>query len=169
MGTGREFGRCHLLSTRPMRATGLTTNEMIRGTVALLAIRQQQDGSLEEQPELASVAPLWAAPVDVVAQTYLTAHTGYWIRHYQPSNLALPRIQQFLTFHIGPDGRVLSFLHAHWLNAGLLYGLGAKPSARQTMDGLQARVSELEASNFAWMINSLCVMGVAPDRISLSR
>lgn len=142
---------------------GLTTNAMIRGAVAFLAIRQQQDGSMEEQPDLASVAPPWAAPGDVAAQIYLTANAGYWIRHYQPSNPALARIHQFLTSHIGPHGRVPSFLHAHWLTAGLLYGLGAKPSAQQIMDGLRARLSELEASNFAWMINCLCVMGVAPD------
>jgi hypothetical protein len=142
---------------------GLTTNEMIRRAVAFLAIRQQQDGSLEEEPELASVAPRWAAPGDVAAHIYLTANAGYWIRHYQPSNPALPRIQKFLTSHIGPDGRVPSFLHAHWLTAGLLYGLGAKPDAQQIMDGLRARLSELEASNFAWMVNCLCITGVAPD------
>ena len=142
---------------------GLTTNAMIRGAIAFLATRQQPDGSLEEQPELASLAPPWAAPWDVAAEIYLTANAGYWIRHYQPSNPALPRIHQFLTSHMGPDGQVPSFLPAHWLTAGLLYGLGDKLSAQQIMEGLRARLSELEASNFAWLINALCVMGVAPN------
>lgn len=104
-----RLGQCEQL--------GLTTNEMIRGAVAFLAIRQQPDGSLDEQPELASAAPPWAAPGNVAAQIYRTANAGYWIRHYQPSNPALPRIQQVLTSHMDPHGRVPSFLPAHWLTA----------------------------------------------------
>ena len=50
---------------------------MIRGAVAFLATRQQPDDSLEEQPELASLAPPWAAPGDVAAEIYLTANAGY--------------------------------------------------------------------------------------------
>jgi hypothetical protein len=80
----------------------------------------------------------------------------------QPSYPALPFIQQFLTAHVGPHGQIPSFLHAYRLTAGLLFGLGDKPRAQQLMDRLRLRLSELKASHFAWMINCLCVMGVAP-------
>ena len=142
---------------------GLATNAMIRGAIAFLATRQQQNGSLEEQPELALVAPPWVAPGNVAASIYLTANAGYWISYYQPSNPALPRLQQYLTSHIGAHGRLPSFLHAQWLTAGLLYGLGDKPNAEKIMDDLRGRLLELEASHCAWMINCLCVMGVAPN------
>lgn len=141
---------------------GLTNHKMIGRAIAFLANHQHREGSLEEQQELASVAPPWALPGDLAAKIYLTANAGYWIFYYQPKALALPRIAQFLTAHIDPCGKMPSFLHAHWLTAGLLYGLGAKTGAQHIMDALRVRLSELEASNLAWMINGLSVMGVAP-------
>lgn len=142
---------------------GLTNHRMIREAITFLVSRQQRNGSLEEQRELVSVAPPWAGPGDLAAQIYLTANAGYWIRYYQPGAPALSSIQQFLTSHIDPHGSVPSFLHAHWLTAGLLFGLGVKPAAQQIMDKLQVRLPELEASSLAWMMNCLCVMGVSPQ------
>ncbi len=79
---------------------GLTDHELIRRAISFLMTRQQSDGSFEEWTELAAVAPPWAMPGDIAARIYLTAHTGFWIRYYQPSSPALPAVRDFLTSHV---------------------------------------------------------------------
>lgn len=111
---------------------GPTKHTMIQKAVAFLVSRQRPNGAVEEQLDLASLAPPWAVPGDLAAQIYLTANAGYWIRYDQPESPALSSIQQFLMSHVSPQGKVPSFLHTHWLTAGLLFGLGRSQSLNKS-------------------------------------
>lgn len=142
---------------------GITAADFIDQAVSFIIGRQHQDGSFEEASELASVAPPWAMPGDHSAKMYLTANAGYWIRYYRSSAPCVSQIQKFLVSQMNDEGYLPTFLHANWLAAGLLYSLGDHEQAESIMNYLLAKLPELEASNLAWLINSLCVMGVSPE------
>ncbi|WP_067625480.1 prenyltransferase/squalene oxidase repeat-containing protein [Alicyclobacillus acidiphilus] len=147
---------------------GVKAAGFIDQAVSFIIGRQHQDGSFEEAPELASVAPPWAMPGDDSAKMYLTANAGYWIRYYRSSAPCVSQIQVFLISQMNDEGYLPTFLNANWLAAGLLYSLGDHKHAESIMNFLVAKLPELEASDLAWLINSLCVMGVSPDHQLIS-
>ena len=136
--------------------------------ISFIIGRQNQDGAFEEAAELAPVAPPWAMPGDDSAKIYLTANAGYWIRYYRSSAPCVSQIQVFLVSQLNHEGYLPTFLHANWLAAGLLYSLGDHKHAESIMNYLLAKLPELEASNLAWLINSLCVMDVSPEHQLIS-
>jgi prenyltransferase beta subunit len=142
---------------------GITEADFIEQAILFIIGRQNQDGSFEEATELASVAPPWAMPGDDSATIYLTANAGYWIRHYNGSNSCLSQIESFLVSQLNDEGYLPAFLQANWLAAGLLHSLGHHKHTESMMNYLLAKLPELEPSNLAWLINSLCVMGVSPE------
>jgi len=74
----------------------------------------------------------------------------------------------FLVSQLSAEGYLSAFLHANWLAAGLLHSLGDLKHAESIMNYLLGKLPELEASNLAWLISSLCVMGVSPEHPLIS-
>ncbi|QSO51671.1 hypothetical protein JZ785_23185 [Alicyclobacillus curvatus] len=59
-----------------------------------------------------------------------------------------------------------SFHHANWLAAGLFHSMGEVAAADGILAHLHSTLPKLDASNLAWLINALGVMGV-PSGIPL--
>jgi hypothetical protein len=132
----------------------------IQRALASLARRQRVDGSWEEDISVASFAPPWALPGDLAARLYLTANCGFWQailgqEHFPPS-LAAKHISEYLD----PGGRLPSYLHAHWLAAGLWLRLGWDEPAKLVLGYLSTSLPEMHPSNLAWMLTSLRIAGL---------
>jgi hypothetical protein len=146
---------------------GVTGGEAIDAALAFLLSRQQPDGSWEEAEAVAESAPPWAQPGDLAARLYLTANCGYWVAmlgEMAPARQAA----RYLTLHL-ENGRLPSFLHAHWLAAGLLFLLGEREPAGAVLTYLATRIGELPASNLAWLLVTLLAVGVPPDELLLDQ
>jgi hypothetical protein len=143
---------------------GLGIEELaVADALRFLIVRQREDGSWEEEAEAAGVAPPWATPGDTAAQLYLTANAGYWLGLYEMDG-ALPAAD-FLASRQELHGRLPSFLHTHWLAAGLWQHSEQTAEAERTLAYLLTRVEagDLSAGNHSWMINALCDAGLPPD------
>lgn len=123
-----------------------------------LAGRQQPDGSWEEDAVLAEQAPPWVQPGELASLLYLTANCGFWLAVLATDSPAASRAADFLQAQVSADGRLPSFLHAHWLGGALLQRLG-RP-AEPIFAFLLQRVEGLEASNLAWLLLALHLGGV---------
>lgn len=141
---------------------GLRSEEFIDKAISFLIGRQNTDGSFEEDVALAPVAPPWAMPGDASAKLYLTANAGCWIDYFRSSDPGLTMIGEFLVANLN-EGYLPGFLHANWLAAGLLYSLGEHKSSESILTYLHSKLPVLEASNLAWLINALCIMGISSD------
>jgi hypothetical protein len=142
---------------------GLGIEELaVADALRFLMVRQREDGSWEEEAEVADVAPPWAMPGDTAAQLYLTANAGYWLARYEMDG-ALPAAD-FLAGRQELHGRLPSFPHTHWLAAGLWQLNGRTAEAERTLAYLLTRLdaSDLSAGNLSWMINALCNAGISP-------
>ena len=140
---------------------GITASEaaVIRAS-NFLAQRQFSDGSWEEDQSLAEFAPPWVKPGNLSATLYWTANCGFWLAILDnPENSSI-RAAEYLQTHLGADGQLPSFLHAHWLAGGLLYKLNWQESAKRVFEYLSKRVNDLSASNLAWMITTMQTAGV---------
>ena len=147
---------------------GIKEAAFIEQAISFIIDRQNQDGSFEEASELASVAPPWAMPGDDSAKIYLSANAGYWIHHYNGSASCLSEVETFLLSQLNDEGYLPTFLHGNWLAAGLLHSLGEDRHAESIMKYLLTKLPELGASNLAWLINALCVVGVFPEHQLIS-
>jgi hypothetical protein len=101
-------------------------------------------------------------PGDTAAQLYLTANAGYWLALYEMDG-ALPAAD-FLAERQELHGHLPSFLHTHWLAAGLWQLNGRTAEAERTLAYLLTRLDagDLSAGNLSWMINALCDSGIPP-------
>lgn len=141
---------------------GVRDHAAIGAALAFLIAHQEPNGSFQEEARLGTKAPPWAKPGDDAARVYLTANAGYWIQYYQPRSPRLDTVVQFLTGKLTAKGQLSSFFQSQWLTAGLLYARGDETTALAILEVLRLRLSDLDASNLAWMINSLVVMGLSP-------
>lgn len=141
----------------------LRNEGFIRLAITFLAERQQPDGSFAEDEALASVAPVWAQPASTAARLYLTANTGFWLKYYHAERTSSVKAGQFLISNVNNLGFLPTFLHANWLAAGLFFGIGNNASSLSIMSYLSSRLPELNASNLAWMVNALVIMGVSAE------
>jgi hypothetical protein len=140
---------------------GLGIEELaVADALRFLIVRQREDGSWEEEAEAAEVAPPWAMPGDTAAQLYLTANAGYWLALYEMDGALTAA--HFLAERQELHGRLPSFLHTHWLAAGLWQHTGQTAEAERALAYLLIRLNtgDLSAGNLAWMINALCDAGV---------
>jgi len=71
-------------------------------------------------------------------------------------------IGKFLVSNLN-EGYFPAFLHANWLAAGLLYSLGEHKGSESILTYLHSKLPILEASNLAWLINALCIMGISTE------
>jgi hypothetical protein len=138
--------------------------------VAFLRARQRPDGSWEEDPAVADLAPPWARPGEQAPRLYLIANCGWWLANAAPRDTfvttdeAAVRAGAHLERHLAPDGALPSFLHTHWLAAGLWILLGRDDLAYRTLDHLATRVDEdVPAGALAWMLTTLAGLGIPTD------
>lgn len=137
--------------------------------IAFLRARQGTDGSWEEDAALRDVAPPWARPGDQAARLYLTANCGWWLANatwqgFASQDEAAQRAGAYLERHVSGDGSLPSFLHAHWLAAGLWFCLERGALAFHVLDYLATRLNDsVPASSLAWLLTTLGGPGIAPD------
>jgi Prenyltransferase and squalene oxidase repeat len=136
-----------------------------RKALAWLASRQRPDGTFQEDPSLADVAPPWAKPGDPEATLYLTANAAFWLAMAgpigEPTVVGAPepnpfaevvaRASQAFRAALRPDGTWPSFLVAGWLGGALLYHTGWYYEAAQIQVILADRAATMSAADVAWM------------------
>jgi len=127
--------------------------------VKFLAVRQRAEGSWEEDTTAAAGAPRWVRPGDVAARLYLTANCGFWLAMLGEQGSA-NRAAAYLQARLDENGHMPSFPHTHWLAAGLWYRLNWQEPAERIARYLGQQLTELTASNLAWLIITLRCAGV---------
>lgn len=136
---------------------------MVIDAVRFLAERQSLDGSWEEDPAEAEVAPIWAKPGDSAARLYLTANCAYWTAMTGLVPAAAHDAAMYLSYHLNDRGELPSFPHAHWLATALWQKQGMEDEAAKGLANLRQRVPNLSAGNLAWMVLALRQGGVAAN------
>ena len=114
--------------------------------ILFLQAHRHRDGWWEEDASFAEQAPPWTRPGDEAATVYLTANCGYWCDN--------ARAADWLAARVSPDGRLPSFVQAHWLAAALLRR-HALPAAFPLVRHLAGRVDELGPAALAWLASTL--------------
>lgn len=132
----------------------------LRPAVDFIAARQSADGSWEEEADMAESAPPWAKPGDLAARLYLTANCGFWLAVLSETHDHAERASAHLLAHLEGAGKLPSFLHAHWLAAGLWRRLGHDEPAERVCGYLDTRVSEMTASHLAWIVTTCALAGM---------
>src|SRR5690348_7479295 len=127
--------------------SGMTGKEpAVRRALDFLAQRQHDDGSWEEAEYVAEFAPPWATPGNLAACLYLTANCGFWLAALADVQTYASHAADYLQQHLGDDGQLPTFLHAHWLAAGLEYRLG-RQEAKRVFKYLERHLPVLATSN----------------------
>ncbi len=148
---------------------GVTVKEpAVRDALAFLAQRQRDDGSWEENEHVAELAPPWATPGNLAARLYLTANCGFWLAVLTGTQTNASRAADHLQRHLDDDGQLPTFLHAHWLAAGLYYRLG-RQEAKQVFKYLERQLPALPASNLAWLLSTLLLAGTPPSEFMIKQ
>ncbi len=139
---------------------GLLSSEIATAhAVRFLTQRQQPDGSWEEDKSLASVAPVWAKPGDLSARLYLTANCGFWLAVFGTNRKVLQAAAVLQTY-LDETGHLPASWQANWLASGLWWRLNWQNPAHQVLNYLTQKLSELPASNLAWLVITLLNAGV---------
>jgi hypothetical protein len=144
-----------------------------RAAVAWLLSRQRPDGTWQEDPALADLAPPWATPGDPEATLYLTANTGFWLVVAGPAADAPPaeanhhaeviaRATQAFRASLSPTGAWPSFLVTGWLGAALLYKCGWFYEASQIQSILTRRLPQMTPADACWLAAAFRRVGVPP-------
>lgn len=125
-----------------------------------LAQRQHEDGSWEEDEAVAESAPPWAKPGDFAARLYLTANCGFWLAVCSQTSPEASLAATYLQSHLPADGHLPTFLHTHWLAAGLFAHLKQTEPVERILAYLETHLHHLPASNLAWLITTLRLAGL---------
>ena len=136
---------------------------VIVAALRCIAQRQKADGSWEEDPAVATIAPPWAKPGELPATLYLTANCTYWLSGCPEYVTESRRAASFLITHQEQNGHLPSFLHTHWLAAGAWLQLGMIQPAMLAVDYVGNRFEELVASHLAWLITTLIPAGLPAE------
>lgn len=139
---------------------------------------QRPGGTWEEDPSLAEVAPPWATPGDPEAGLYITSNAAYWLTvagqdaraagplDERPGGAYAGVVQQAaeaLRAQVQPDGSMPTFLVATWLAAAVLYRHDMFYESVRLQQRLLDRMSELTATDAAWLAASSRRVGVRDD------
>lgn len=139
---------------------GLTVNEVaVRLALAFLERRQRENGSWEEEEDLAERTPPWATPGDLSARLYLTANCGFWLAALAGASEHTQQAASYLQSYLDEEGHLPTFVHVYWLAGGLWYRL-RRPEARRVFNTLAQQLSDLPVSNLAWLLSTLLLAGV---------
>lgn len=150
-----------------------------RAALAWLASQQREDGTWEEDPSLAAVAPQWARPGDLEATLYLTANAAFWLAvsgppprtasswgTSEPDNEyaeAVTRAGEVFRGALEPDGSWSSYLATAWLGGALLYYLGSFYESAKIQVALAERVPDLSAADVASLAATMRRVGMSVD------
>ncbi len=149
---------------------GLTPSDDACAKAArFLAQRQRPDGSWEEDESIASVVPPWVAPGRVASRLYLTANCGYWLAILSGEGTGPRAAGRFLETHLDESGRLPASWQAHWLAGSLWHRLNWQAAARRVLARVDRHLSDLPASNLAWLISALHGVGVSASHPLLGR
>ena len=143
--------------------------------VAFLRERQHADGHWAEDAALREVAPPWAQPDDPAAILYLTANCGFLLaslerwHHLEGGLEAGWSASRYLLARVQADGTLPSFLHTHWLAAGLWYLLDERKAYVWMHEILAQRLlNGMSSGNLVWLINTLLEAGVRDHAVLTS-
>jgi len=139
-----------------------------------LARQQRADGTWQEDPALAAVAPPWAMPGDPEATLYLTAVAGFWMTvadvEAHPYHEAPPRYPatlssaaRYVAGQLRPDGTWPSFLAAGWHTAGLLHGEQFFYESARVQLVLGDRLGDMTPADLAAMAAALRRVNLGDD------
>lgn len=131
----------------------------IRRVLSFISQHQRADGSWEESDQVADVAPPWAKPGNLPAKLYLTANCGLWLALLDRNLEQAESAAMYLQVHLDSQGRLPSFLHTHWLAAGLWHILEWQEPAERVHAYLLTRINDLTSSSLAWMIITMRMVG----------
>jgi hypothetical protein len=121
-----------------------------------LAARQRVDGSWEEEEAAGTHAPPWARPGDPAARLYLTANCGFWLAVSGETPANANQAALFLQEQVDDHGHLPSFLHTHWLAAGLWLAVGHPALAERTLAYLATRLQDdTPAGTLSWLLTAL--------------
>ncbi len=144
--------------------------------ISLLRSRQRPDGSWEEDESVRELAPPWAVPGELAPRLYVTANCGWWLAkatvsgRFVTSDQTAARAGAYLEQHLARDGSLPSFLHAHWLAAGLWIRLGRNDLADRTLDYLATRIDDTVPSGaLAWMLTTLGGLDISTEHPLIRR
>lgn len=143
-----------------------------------LVSRQRPDGTWDEHPSLADVAPPWAQPGDPEARLFVTANAAFWLivagldaRAAGPlddrpggayAGIAHAAAEA-LRVQVGPDGTLPSFLVAQWLTGAVLYRQEMYYESARIQMRLTDRMPEFTAADTAWLAASMRRVGVPAE------
>lgn len=171
---------------------GPTTALAIERALGFIAGRQRSDGSFEEYADvsvgMSTPAPPWARQRDLAARLYLTANCAYWLawggqldptgpgqvppgsstergagNRRRPRTAAVRAAAACLATQIGPDGRLPSYLHTHWLAIPVLRIAGFDREADGLLWALAYRLSALGPTALAWLIDTIAAEPIAAE------
>jgi len=120
-----------------------------------LAERQRHDGAWEEDFSVADQAPPWAKPGELATRLYLTANCAFWLAASPGFQDAALQGARYLSAYLEENGKLPSFLQALWLCGGLWGRLEMVVEAEHVLAYLAGRITELSASQLAWMVTAL--------------
>jgi len=145
---------CFHLAQAEQMGIRATESAMVRA-ILFLARRQRPDGAFEEDDAVSNLAPAWVKPGDLVAQLYLTANCGFWLTSLSQTQASAQLAASSVHSFLPADGHLPTFLHAHWLAAGLFSRLQQIEPAERLMAYLATRLPDLSASSLAWLTVTL--------------
>lgn len=145
---------CFHLAQAEQMGIGANEPALVRA-ILFLARRQRPDGAFEEDDAVRDLAPAWAKPGNLAAQLYLTANCGFWLTSCSQTQASAQLATNFVRSFLPSDGHLPTFLHAHWLAAGLFSRLQQIEPAECLMAYLATRLPDLSASSLAWLTVTL--------------
>ena len=145
---------CFHLAQGEQMGLGVTELAMVRAALFLTG-RQRPDGAFEEDAAVTDLAPDWVKPGELAAQLYLTANCGFWLTFFPQTKASAQLAARHVRSFLPPDGHLPTFLHTHWLAAGLFSRLKQVEPAERLLAFLTTRLPDLSGSSLAWLIVTL--------------
>lgn len=139
---------------------GLLESEEGRRALEFLARRAILSGHVEEDRELAPLAPPWATPGDLACALYLSANAAFWLT--LADHPAARFVQDFLAQYEA-HGALPSFAQARWLALGVWLRSGDARRAQHAAEALLPAVGEMSAGDLVWLGVTLLIAGVPND------
>ncbi len=133
----------------------------VMSALSFLLRVQNPDGSWVEDARLSSKCPPWGAPGNPAASVYLTASAAYVAAILMGTSLPeVRRASEYLSAMLESDGWLPSYLHTHWLAAGLLWKTGEKDLADLVIGYLRSRLGpDTPTNNLSWAAVTLLEAG----------
>jgi hypothetical protein len=134
--------------------------------IDFIADKQSNDGSWDEDLALPrQYLPPWIIPGDLLTRLYLTAYSVYWLgASGHQEHPAFNKGLNFLVEFQDDAGEFIGYLHTTWLatSAFIMAGDQYAVRAKRGMLALMNRpLSDYEASQLAWLLNSFKTAGIS--------